>query len=122
MKASPILAAALLMMTSLISQASETETPVTITPAEPAPVAPEIRTQEVLKIGQRMVIDLFTVLDGNDDGRLSKNEVSDRPALSRYFGKLDSNQDGFLNRDEFAQLQVSRGFHFGPGLNRIHSV
>jgi len=121
MKASPIFAIALMMMTSLTIQADSNDTPIIIVPAEPAPGV-EIRTMEAMKLSQNSVIDLFSVLDDNDDDQLSRHEISDRPALHRYFHKLDTNSDGLLNREEFASLGMGQGFHFGPGRNRIHSV
>lgn len=121
MKASPIFATSLLMMASLHSQANDSDAPVMIIPVEPAP-GMEIRTVETLKLSQNGLIDLFSVLDGNDDEHLSRLEVSERPALTRYFHKLDTDRDGQLNRDEFASLGIGQGFHFGPGRSRITSV
>ncbi|MCV6590902.1 MAG: EF-hand domain-containing protein [Marinobacterium sp.] len=69
-----------------------------------------------------VIIDLFSVLDGNNDDQLSQHEVRERPALTRYFHRLDANRDGLLNRKEFAVLGIGKGFHISPGNRRIHQV
>lgn len=121
MKTYPMIASALIMMASLSSQAGDTDTPITIVPVEPAPSV-EIKTIETLKLSNVSTIDLFSVLDGNDDENLSRHEVRKRPALTRYFHKLDTDRNGLLDRKEFAALGMGHGFHFGPGRSRLSSV
>src|ERR1051326_1468287 len=38
--------------------------------------------------------------DGNHDGKLAKSEIDDREVLDRFF-RMDLNQDGFLNQEEW---------------------
>ena len=121
METRPIIATVLLMMASLTSLANDTDTPITIVPVEPAPSV-EINTIETLKLSNVSTIDLFSVLDGNDDDNLSRHEVRKRPALTRYFHKLDADRNGLLDREEFAALGMGHGFHFGPGRSRLSSV
>lgn len=121
MKASPILLAALIAAAANahqkpVGEASQSE------PAVPASAPtlqagqPQTGALQPLIVGRAKLsqlanetLDLFKVLDSNGDNLLSQDEVSDRPALSKYFDRLDSDQDGFLNRSEFAQLQVNSG-------------
>ena len=41
---------------------------------------------------------LFKDLDGNEDGKLSENEV--KGPLKKDFAQVDLNEDGFLTREE----------------------
>lgn len=41
---------------------------------------------------------IFTDMDKNEDGKLSKNEV--KGPLSRDFDRVDANEDGFISREE----------------------
>lgn len=43
----------------------------------------------------------FGRLDSNDDGRISRQEAESSTELSAYFGRFDENQDGYLDRTEF---------------------
>jgi Ca2+-binding EF-hand superfamily protein len=45
----------------------------------------------------------FESLDKNGDGKISLNEASTNDALFVAFKKLDTNKDGELTREEFAQ-------------------
>lgn len=47
----------------------------------------------------------FESLDKNGDGKISLNEASTDDALFVAFKKLDTNKDGELTRDEFAQYK-----------------
>lgn len=49
--------------------------------------------------GKRMSIDaLFTQMDSNKDGKLSKSEV--KGPLAKEFSKIDANNDGFISKEE----------------------
>lgn len=43
--------------------------------------------------------------DENRDGRVTRQEAEADPALARVFGQYDADDDGALNRAEFAQLE-----------------
>ena len=47
----------------------------------------------------------FESLDKNGDGKISLNEASTDDALFVAFKKLDTNKDGELTREEFAQYK-----------------
>jgi Ca2+-binding EF-hand superfamily protein len=49
-------------------------------------------------MGARMLGRMFTVADGNRDGRLSLNEATD--AALRHFDMIDRNRDGRITPDE----------------------
>lgn len=51
---------------------------------------------------QETVAELFTRIDKNKDGKLSREETTLLPAISERFGVLDKDNDGFLTLDEFA--------------------
>lgn len=42
--------------------------------------------------------------DGNKDGRIARNEAPERMVNSGEFDKIDTNHDGFLDRDELQQF------------------
>jgi Ca2+-binding EF-hand superfamily protein len=46
---------------------------------------------------------VFTALDANKDGKVSKAEAQKNPAVSQMFDQADKNHDGFLSKDEFDQ-------------------
>jgi len=43
----------------------------------------------------------FGRLDSNDDDRISRDEAKSSVEVSAYFGRFDENQDGYLDRAEF---------------------
>jgi Ca2+-binding EF-hand superfamily protein len=47
----------------------------------------------------------FESVDKNGDGKISLNEASTDDALFVAFKKLDTNKDGELTREEFAQYK-----------------
>ncbi|MBT0587218.1 hypothetical protein KIU71_12395 [Alteromonas sp. SM 2104] len=46
--------------------------------------------------------DLFTSLDTNADGVISKTEAKAHSTLSEMFDMVDTNADGFISESEFA--------------------
>ncbi|MDB5930219.1 MAG: putative signal transduction protein with EFhand domain [Polaromonas sp.] len=40
-------------------------------------------------------------MDGNHDGRVSRDEASGFRGVARHFDQADTNADGFLSREEF---------------------
>ena len=44
---------------------------------------------------------VFTALDTNKDGKISKAEAQKNPAVAQMFDQADKNKDGNLSKDEF---------------------
>ncbi len=44
---------------------------------------------------------VFTALDTNKDGKISKAEAQKNPAVAQMFDQADKNKDGFLSKEEF---------------------
>ena len=44
---------------------------------------------------------VFTALDANKDGKISKAEAQKNPAVAQMFDQADKNKDGNLSKDEF---------------------
>lgn len=44
---------------------------------------------------------VFTALDANHDGKVSKAEAQKNPAVMQMFDQADKNHDGFLSKAEF---------------------
>ena len=51
--------------------------------------------------------DVFTKLDTDKDGMVSKKEASKNKALTAKWDTLDSNKDGKLDQGEFAAFETS---------------
>lgn len=49
----------------------------------------------------------FAILDVNKDGAISVTEAQEDPRLLNAFAELDANQDGSLDRGEYAALEQS---------------
>lgn len=43
----------------------------------------------------------FNFMDGNHDGKVSREEAAGFRGVARHFDQADTNRDGFLARDEF---------------------
>ena len=43
----------------------------------------------------------FGFMDGNRDGKVSRQEASGFRGVAKNFDRADTNQDGFLSREEF---------------------
>jgi len=54
--------------------------------------------------------DMFTKLDSDADGKLSKVEIekSDKKFLKVNFAEIDTNKDSFVNRDELKAYREKR--------------
>ncbi len=88
-----IAAAAVCVLTSL-------STPATLA-AEPAEMDKMPPTSAGMKLPSS-TLDLFSKIDKDQDGKLSKDEVKVLPAIAERFDELDKNKDGYLSLDEFA--------------------
>lgn len=62
--------------------------------------------------GEEQAIRWFRMLDTNNDGRLSKDEIAwitrIRPALAEEFKAADANHDGYVTQDEIRALADQR--------------
>ena len=58
--------------------------------------------QPVAAKDKAMIEAAFTRADGNNDGKLSKEEAAKLPAIASRFDELDKNKDGILSPEEFA--------------------
>lgn len=66
-------------------------------------------TDEV-KDGQTAYAELFSSLDKNNDGVLSKSEAMKDPAYKKLnFSKADVDKDGTLDKEEFAAAKTKAG-------------
>jgi len=54
------------------------------------------------------VDDVFARLDTDKDGRISKDEASAGPRLSKHFDKVDVDHDGFITRAELTTAIAHR--------------
>jgi Ca2+-binding EF-hand superfamily protein len=45
---------------------------------------------------------VFTALDANKDGKVTKAEAQKNPMVAQMFDQADKNKDGSLSKDEFA--------------------
>jgi Ca2+-binding EF-hand superfamily protein len=64
----------------------------------PAP-APDASARERLAVEAA-----FNRADANGDGKLSRDEASQLPAIALKFDDLDKNKDGFLSMEEFSAI------------------
>jgi hypothetical protein len=64
----------------------------------PAP-APDAGARERLAVEAA-----FNRADTNGDGKLSRDEASQLPAIALKFDDLDKNKDGFLSMEEFSAV------------------
>ena len=46
----------------------------------------------------------FSRADANGDGKLSRDEAAQLPAIALKFDDLDTNKDGFLSMEEFSAV------------------
>jgi Ca2+-binding EF-hand superfamily protein len=51
------------------------------------------------------ITDEFQQLDGDHDGFISREDVKNRPDLSRVFDKFDTDHDGRLSRYDFIAFE-----------------
>jgi Ca2+-binding EF-hand superfamily protein len=49
----------------------------------------------------------FTRFDGNNDGKLTREEVARLPAIGTKFDELDKDKDGSLSLEEFAAVFIT---------------
>jgi Ca2+-binding EF-hand superfamily protein len=51
---------------------------------------------------EKHVDDVFARLDTDKDGKISKDEASKGPRLSKHFDEVDADHDGFVTRAELS--------------------
>ena len=71
--------------------------PVAYASAQATPPAPEP--------GATRAVDL-SPLDADKDGRISRTEAAEEPAIAQVFDKVDSNADGYIDGAEAKRLRV----------------
>ncbi|NJR72208.1 MAG: hypothetical protein HC782_03925 [Gammaproteobacteria bacterium] len=51
----------------------------------------------------------FRAIDGNQDGRISRAEADAKtPKIAQHFDKLDTNKDGYIDKNEMAEARQQR--------------
>ena len=68
--------------------------------AQPRPAAVKVRSEPSARERIAMEAALASA-DANNDGKLSRAEAANLPAIEARFDQLDTNHDGFLSIDEF---------------------
>jgi hypothetical protein len=72
------------------------------TPAPTATVAPEAAAAPAEpKYTVAQIAQAFGFIDGNKDGKLSREEAAGFRGVARHFDEADLNKDGALSREEF---------------------
>lgn len=79
----------------LLAAGAQAQTPVPA-PAQAATAAPAEPKYTVAQIAQA-----FGFIDGNRDGKLSREEAAGFRGVARHFDEADTNKDGALSRAEF---------------------
>jgi hypothetical protein len=67
----------------------------------PAPAASTPASAPVAKYSAADLDRAFNFMDGNHDGKVTRDEASNFRGVSRHFDQADTNKDGFLSREEF---------------------
>jgi hypothetical protein len=73
-------------------------------PPKPPPV--EVERVRVVH-GSRSGGDLFSRLDRDHDGRISREEAAASSEIARYFDEIDTDGDGFISRAELTRWMRS---------------
>lgn len=94
MKVSALLLASLLSITSVAIQAEEVTQGQHQATEKTDKAAPKLQTYE----------EIFAKLDIDGDQKISMKEAEVSPALTKGFSAIDTNKDGFLTKQEFANL------------------
>jgi Ca2+-binding EF-hand superfamily protein len=48
-------------------------------------------------------------MDGNGDGKISREEAAKHPRLAKHFDQIDTNKDGVLSTDELQAFRAAHG-------------
>ncbi|MFW1676882.1 hypothetical protein ACFVYJ_03760 [Pontibacter sp. JAM-7] len=88
-----------LLLTSLLFV-----TPIAISAEETAPAKNQAAENTETKPLAETHEEIFTKLDIDQDNKISMKEAEVSPALSKGFASIDTDKDGFLTKEEFANL------------------
>jgi len=78
-------------------------------------IDPQALKAESDRILQDRVREVFSRLDTNQDGKISKEEA--HGLIKEHFDKIDTNKDGFISFDELAKAAKERREHKSPQAN-----
>lgn len=77
----------------LFAAGAQAQTAVTAPASAATPAEPKYTVAQIAQA--------FGFIDGNQDGRLSREEAAGFRGVARHFDKADRNKDGVLSRKEF---------------------
>ena len=94
-------AAAVLLALSAHAQGVETPASAFSSAASGAASAPAAELPAPPRYAASDLERAFGFMDGDHDGKVSRQEASGFRGVARNFDRADTNQDGFLSREEF---------------------
>ena len=78
------------------------------TPATAAPAPATAVAQATPKYSTKDIEQAFSFIDGNKDGKLSREEAAGFRGVARHFDEADLNKDSVLSREEFENALTSK--------------
>lgn len=89
---------------ALLAMGAQAQTPAAASQLQPAPPAAVVSTAAAAAAPKYTAKDIdraFGFIDGNRDGKISREEAAGFRGVARHFDEADSNKDQVLSREEF---------------------